>query len=80
MAAFFKIAQHEATLLFQIGRALGHPAPAQQAELGMRQCRRLRAKQASHMPNTQYIVLCAIFNPRVSNLRVTPPACSSFSF
>jgi hypothetical protein len=34
MAAFFKIAQHEATLLFQIGRALGNSVPDQQAELG----------------------------------------------
>jgi hypothetical protein len=34
MAAFFQIARREATLLFQIGRALGHPAPDQQAEVG----------------------------------------------
>jgi hypothetical protein len=34
MAAFFKIPQHEATLLFQIGRALGISAPNHQAEVG----------------------------------------------
>jgi hypothetical protein len=34
MASFFKIANHEATLLFQIGHALGKTAPTQQAELG----------------------------------------------
>jgi hypothetical protein len=34
MAAFFQIARREAKLLFQIGRALGHPAPHQQAEVG----------------------------------------------
>jgi hypothetical protein len=34
MAAFFQIARREATLLFQIGRALGVPAPEQQAEVG----------------------------------------------
>jgi hypothetical protein len=31
MAAFFKIPQHEATLLLKLGRALGAPAPRQQA-------------------------------------------------
>jgi hypothetical protein len=34
MAFFFHIPTHEATLLLQIGRALGKSAPAQQAELG----------------------------------------------
>jgi hypothetical protein len=34
MALFFQIPNHEATLLFQIGRALGKSAPEQQAELG----------------------------------------------
>jgi len=34
MAFFFKITQHEATLLLQVGRALGKPAPVQQVELG----------------------------------------------
>jgi len=35
MAFFFKIPNHEATLLFQLGHALGKSAPAQQAELGV---------------------------------------------
>jgi hypothetical protein len=36
MAAFFRIARDEATLLFQIGRALAKdlPQPAKQAEVG----------------------------------------------
>ena len=34
MAFFFKITHHEATLLLQLGRALGKPAPIQQAERG----------------------------------------------
>ena len=34
MAFFFHIPSHEATLLLQLGRALGKSAPAQQAELG----------------------------------------------
>jgi hypothetical protein len=34
MAAFFRIARREATLLFRIGRALGNPALAQQADVG----------------------------------------------
>jgi hypothetical protein len=36
MAFFFHIPTREATLLFQLGRALGDSAPAQQAELGSR--------------------------------------------
>lgn len=34
MASFFKIAQHEAHLLLQIGRALGKPVSSQQTEVG----------------------------------------------
>jgi len=34
MAFFFQIAPHEATLLLQLGRALGKSAPVQQAERG----------------------------------------------
>jgi hypothetical protein len=36
MAAFFKIRQHEAILLLKLGRALGAPAPHQQAVGGGR--------------------------------------------
>jgi hypothetical protein len=34
MASYFQIAHHHATLLFQIGRALGKPTLDQQAEVG----------------------------------------------
>jgi len=34
MAAFFKIEQHKAHLLFQIGRAFSAPAPHRQSEVG----------------------------------------------
>jgi hypothetical protein len=34
MTFFFQIAPHEATLLLQLGRALGKSVPVQQAERG----------------------------------------------
>jgi hypothetical protein len=50
MAAFFQIARRKASLLFRIGRALGNPAPDQQAAVGGRLCRHLRSKQADTCP------------------------------